>query len=99
MNGAAVAPAAPHMTSRTWKIELTFDELATIEHALARASADDIAVRLGCPSDSAGTLVSRLLKKTAGATARPHASSLGTPLTGPSTALLHGVPLMVLDEP
>src|SRR5262245_49429232 len=53
------------MMSRTWKIDLTLDELATIEFALLRVSAEEVAAWLGRPPVEAGKVVSSLLHKTA----------------------------------
>lgn len=69
--------------SGIWKIELTFDELAAIQCALARVSAEEVAARLGRSPGDAGTLVSSVLSKTAAA--------VGT--------RLQGQPVMMVDEP
>jgi DNA-binding winged helix-turn-helix (wHTH) protein len=50
---------------RTWKIELTLDELATVEFALVRVATDEVAAWLGRPPADAGKVVSSLLNKTA----------------------------------
>ena len=55
------------MMSRTWKIELTMDELAAIQCALARVPIEDVAARLGRGPGDAGVLIARLLTKAAAA--------------------------------
>ena len=74
--------AVTRSVSDIWKIELTFDELAAIQCALARVSAQEVAARLGRSPGDAGTVVSRVLSKTAAA--------VGT--------RLQGQPLLMLDE-
>jgi DNA-binding response OmpR family regulator len=68
---------------RTSKIELTLDELAAIQYALARVSPEEVAARLGRSPGDAGTLVSGLLSKTT-------AAAVGT--------RLQGQPVLMLDE-
>lgn len=72
------------MTARTWKIELTLDELEAIECALTRVPAEEVAGRLGGSPGDAGTLVSGLLTKTSTVAAWGRR--------------LHSQPAMVLDE-
>jgi len=55
------------MMPRTWKFELTLEEMATITCALARVSIEEVAARLGRSPGDAGILVARLLSKTAAA--------------------------------
>jgi DNA-binding response OmpR family regulator len=55
------------MMSRTWKIELTLDELAAIQCALARVSIEEVAARLNRSLDDAGILIARLLSQAAAA--------------------------------
>jgi DNA-binding response OmpR family regulator len=85
------------MTSRTWRIELTLDELAAIEHALARVFTEEMRSKLVRRREHAAALGSALLTDTAIGMwpARPGGS---TASIFPQGAQLRDRQLVLLDE-